>query len=403
MDYRINFKRFIKEHFITLIFVVLVLISLITTNQDGIFVIIENLMNKVMGFALITVALIIPINAGMGFNFSIGVGAIAAQFAIIIAVSLQLSGFIGILFTVILATILALMFGYITGLLLNNAKGHEMITSLFIGYTANGIYQYVLLFLFGSKIPVKASELILSSGTGIRNTIDLKSTLFKSSNGMLEAPAFFLLFVASIGYLIFLVIKLRSDKSSISISSILLSPLCLITSGIIMYTNCLPYKMAHLKSLKLPIISIIIILALILCYKFFIEDRITPASVDTNNKRWSSKKLRVTSITLSTILAAWGQLIFLYNLGILNTYGAHVSISLLGICALIIGGATLRHATVKHGIRGLILIQAFLIITLPQLDGNVSSVLRVIILNSVYVYVFTKKYYKSTPLEPNAL
>ncbi len=401
MDYRFNFKRFIKENFITLIFVILTLISLITTNQDGI-IIIENLINKVMGFALITVALIIPINAGMGFNFSVGVGAIATQFAIIIAVSLQLSGFIGILFTVILATILALTFGYITGLLLNNAKGHEMITSLFIGYTANGIYQYILLFLFGSKIPVKASELILSSGTGIRNTIDLKSTLFKSLNGMLEVPVFFLLFVTSIGYLIFLVIKLRSDKSSISIPGILLSPLCLITSGIIMYTNWLPYKTAHLKSLKLSVVSIIIILALILCYKFFIEDKISPANIDTNIERWSSKKLRVTSITLSTILAAWGQLIFLHNLGILNTYGAHVSISLLGICALIIGGATLKRATVKHGIRGLVLIQAFLIITLPQLDGNVSSVLQVIILNSVYVYVFTKKYSKSTPLEPNA-
>ena len=400
MDNRIEFKNFVKENLITLIFVSMIIISLIATDQDGA-IIIDSLLNKVIGLTLITVALILPIKMGMGFNFSIGVGAMAAQFGIITAVSLELSGLLGILFTVIIATILALMFGYIAGLLLNKARGHEMISSLFIGYAANGFYQFVFLFLFGGIIPIKASELVLSSGTGIRNTIDLKSTLFKSLDGILELPVFGLLFVASITCLIIFVIKLRKDKSIMNIASILLSSLCLIISGLIMYSSWLPYKVTRLKTIKLPILSVIIILAIILCYKFLIKDRISHAIIEANNSHISSKKMRITVIVLSTVLAAWGQIIYLQNLGIVNTYGSHRSISLFAISALIIGGATLKHATVKHAIIGLILTQAFYIITLPLIGGNLSGIVQTIVMNCVYVYVFTKKYSKSNHLELN--
>lgn len=400
MDNRIEFKNFFKENLITLIFVSMIIISLTATDQVGA-IIIDSLLNKVIGLTLITVALILPIKMGMGFNFSIGVGAMAAQFGIITAVSLELSGLLGILFTVIIATILALMFGYIAGLLLNKARGHEMISSLFIGYAANGLYQFVFLFLFGGIIPIKASELVLSSGTGIRNTIDLKSTLFKSLDGILELPFFGLLFVASIICLIFFVIKLRKNKSFMNIASILSSSLCLIISGLIMYSSWLPYKVTRLKTIKLPILSVIIILAIILCYKFLLKDRISHAIIEANNSHISSKKMRIKVIVLSTVLAAWGQIIYLQNLGIVNTYGSHRSISLFAISALIIGGATLKHATVKHAIVGLILTQAFYIITLPLIGGNLSSIVQTIIMNGVYVYVFTTKYSKSNHLKLN--
>lgn len=400
MDNRIEFKNYIKENFITLIFAIVFLISLIATDQEGFFII-DNLLSKVMGLTLITIALILPIKMGMGFNFSIGVGAMAAQFGIIIAVSLKLSGIFGILSSVFMATLLALILGYIVGFFLNMAKGHEMITSVFIGYAANGLYQYILLFLFGSIIPIKAAELVLSSGTGIRNTIDLQRTLFKSSDGILEVPAFFLLLLASIVCLVFLAIKLKKDKSIINISGILLSSLCLIISGLIMYTNLFSYKVTLLKNIKLPVLSVIIILAIILCNEFLIKDKIALKKIEANKAPDVSKKMRITVIVLSTVLVAWGQIILLLDLGILNTYGAHMSINYFAIPALIIGGATLKNATVKHAIIGLILFQSFYSITLPLFDGNSSGVAQMIIINCVYVYVFTKHYVNPNHLELN--
>ncbi len=400
MDTRIKYKNFVKENLITLIFVSMIIISLIATDQDGVFII-DSLLNKVIGLTLITIALILPIKLGMGFNFSIGVGAMAAQFGIIIAVSLELSGFLGVILTVIIATLLALIFGYFVGLLLNKARGHEMISSLFISYAANGFYQFVFLFLFGGIIPIKASELVLSSGTGLRNTIDLKSTLFKPFDGVLELPVFVLLIVASITSIIFFVIKLRKDKSIMTIASISLSSLCLIISGLIMFSSWLPNNITRLKTIKLPIISVIIILTIILCYKYLIRDRISHAIIEVNNGHGASKKMRITAIVISTVLAAWGQIIYLQNIGIVNTYGSHRSISLYAISALIIGGATLKHATIKHAVLGLILSQTFYIVSLPLIDGNLSSIVQTIIMNCVYIYVFTKKYADSNQLALN--
>ena len=63
--------------------------------------------------------------------------------------------------------------GWICGVVLNKAKGREMVTGYILAYFINGIYQFVVLYLMGSLIPIRSPAILLSRGYGIRNTLNL--------------------------------------------------------------------------------------------------------------------------------------------------------------------------------------------------------------------------------------
>ena len=48
-----------------------------------------------------------------------------------------------------------------------------MITSMILGFFANGLYQLLFLFLIGTLIPMNNPVLMISGGVGIKNTVDL--------------------------------------------------------------------------------------------------------------------------------------------------------------------------------------------------------------------------------------
>ena len=91
--------------------------------------------------AFIVLALIIPIVAGMGINFAITIGAMAAQIAALWVIEWGVGGFGGFLLAMLLTMPIAALFGFLIGKLLNKMKGQEMIGGLILGYFANGLYQ----------------------------------------------------------------------------------------------------------------------------------------------------------------------------------------------------------------------------------------------------------------------
>jgi simple sugar transport system permease protein len=76
-------------------------------------------------------------------------------------------------------------------------------------------------------------------------------------------------------------------------------------------------------------------------------------------------KTRVIAMIISTVLASWGQLIFLQNIGTFSTYGAHTQIAQFAIAALLVGGASVQKATNKQAIIGIILFHTLFIVA-PQ-------------------------------------
>ena len=93
--------------------------------------------------------------------------------ALILVTDWNITGALGILVAALIATPINIILGYAGGAILNRAKGREMITSYILGFFMSGVYQLTLLYCMGTIIPVESRELVLSRGFGIRNAIQL--------------------------------------------------------------------------------------------------------------------------------------------------------------------------------------------------------------------------------------
>ncbi|HOE58132.1 MAG TPA: ABC transporter permease, partial [Bacillota bacterium] len=74
-------------------------------------------------------------------------------------------------------------------------------------------------------------------------------------------------------------------------------------------------------------------------------------------------KTRIIAVIMSTVLAAWGQIIYLQDMGTLNVYGAHTQIGMFSVAALLVGGASVHKATVSQALIGTILFNSMFIMS----------------------------------------
>ena len=169
-----DIREILQKNAVTVMFVVLCIIGLICSGQTVSYVMYE-LFGRLSRNAFIVLALIIPIVAGMGINFAITIGAMAAQIAALWVIEWGISGLPGFLVAMLMTMPIAAFFGFLIGKLMNKMKGQEMIGGLILGYFANGLYQLLFLFIFGNLIPLKAPGLVIKGSTGVANTIDLST------------------------------------------------------------------------------------------------------------------------------------------------------------------------------------------------------------------------------------
>ena len=171
-----SIKSFIFENKVVILFVLLCIGGFIASNQSLTFVMGE-LVTRIGRNSFLVLSLIIPVLAGMGMNFGIVIGAMAAQIAIFLTTYWGFVGISGFLLTALLATPMAIIFGFLVGKLFNKIKGSEMIGGLVLGYFADGFYQLLFLFIFGGIIKINSTTLMVPTGIGVKNTIDLKDTV----------------------------------------------------------------------------------------------------------------------------------------------------------------------------------------------------------------------------------
>ena len=274
------------------------------------------LMNEVITrFArnsLLVLSLLIPVTAGMGLNFSIVIGAMSAQAAAIAVTLWGIKGVSGFLTACLLATPLAAITGCLAGLVLNRAKGREMITSMILGFFANGIYQLIFLFLVGSVIPFNSKSMLLPQGVGVRNTVDLIN------------------------------IAQSLDK--------IWRP---VISGV-----------------RIPVVTVLVSLGMCVVITFLLRTKIgqdlRAVGQDMNIAEVMGIKVdktRIIAMILSTVIAAWGQLVFSQNIGTLNTYNSHEQVGMFSIAALLVGGASTRRATIFQALIGVILFHTLFVVS----------------------------------------
>ncbi|QZY57443.1 ABC transporter permease [Crassaminicella profunda] len=380
---RFNIKSFLINNSVTILFVIICLIG-IKLSKLPLFFIGSELLTRITRNSFLVLSLIIPVLAGMGLNFGITIGAMAGQIAIFLVMHWGITGMKGFLLCALLAAPLAILFGNLTGKLLNKTKGQEMIASMIAGFFANGIYQFIFLFSIGTIIPMKDPVMILSSGVGVRNTIDLSRNvgIKYALDNLVKLPVFHVFLVGAIlTMLIYTVVRIYHKKECSFTGRYLITMMsCVVVvavSGIFIFGGSyLPNELKMFKNIKLPVITCIVVALLCLFNVLIVKTKLgqdfRTVGQDKHIARISGinvDKVRIIAITLSTLLAAWGQLIFLQNMGTLNTYGSHVQIATFSIAALLIGGASVSRATIGQALLGTILFHTLFIVS-PKAGKN---------------------------------
>lgn len=303
-------EKFLINNIVPILMTIIIL-SMVPISGLSVDYIIKEIILRLSRNLFLVLSLIIPVIAGMGLNFGIVLGAMAGQFALIMISEWGIIGLQGIGLAAIISVPAAIIMGILSGMVLNRAKGREMITSMILGYFINGVYQLIFLYGMGSIIPMKNQNILLTRGYGVRNAIDLKNIRKALDNAW----------------------ELKIEDYSI------------------------------------PLMTIFVIILLCLFILWFRKSKLgqdmraigqdmevsSSAGIDVN-------KTRLVSVIISTILAAFGQIVFLQNMGTLNTYNSHEQIGMFSIAALLVGGATVSKASISNALSGVVLFHAMFIL-----------------------------------------
>ena len=359
---RKDYRTIMRDNAVTNMFVVLCILSIICSGQSLSYVAYE-LFGRLTRNAFIVLALIIPIVAGMGINFAITIGAMAAQIAALWVTEWQIPGMGGFAVAALMIVPIAGLFGFLIGKLLNKMKGQEMIGGMILGYFANGLYQLLFLFIFGNLIPLKTDGLVIKGSTGVANTVELHGIKYAlDSIWRLDfAPALYL-FAGIMALAVIARIALKRGNRKKSIAA-----LVAIAASVVLYQ--IPAIKAIFSGVRIPMITYIVIGLLCLFNIAIMRTRLGQQfravgqnMTVANASGINVDRVRVIAIVLSTVLAAWGQLIFVQNFGMFQTYGAHEQVGLYAGAAILVGGASIVRATNAQAILGCILFHTLFIV-----------------------------------------
>ena len=106
--------EWVRQNIVTVIFIILCAACFILSGETPAYVAME-LVNRLARNAFIVLSLIIPIVAGMGINFAITIGAMAAQIAILWVLEWQIPGIGGFLVAALMTIPIATLFGFLIG------------------------------------------------------------------------------------------------------------------------------------------------------------------------------------------------------------------------------------------------------------------------------------------------
>lgn len=306
-----SFIKFLSENAVVLIFVVITLAA-IAPSGLSIKYILQEVITRLGRNSFLVIALLLPIYAGMGLNFAMTLGAMAGQIGLIFAVDWGVAGWQGLVFALLVGLPISILLGWITGKVMNKAKGREMVTGYILAFFINGIYQFFVLYMMGSVIPMRNPAIVLSRGYGVRNTLNLESvrqsldTILMLRLGGFAIP---IVTFVIIGLLCVFIVWFKKTKLGQDMRAV-------------------GQDMAVADAAGIPV-----------------------------------EKTRIIAILISTALACAGQIIFLQNMGNMATYNAHDQTGFFAVAAILVGGASVTHANIPNVFIGVILLHAMFIVT----------------------------------------
>jgi simple sugar transport system permease protein len=316
---KVDVKLFLAKNIVPIIFIALGAIAAPLSKFGGVYLV-QEIVTRLGRDMFLVLALLIPLIAGMGINFGLALGAYSAQVAMILVLNWGIGGVGGMFLSMLVATPIAIFVGLFAGYLLNRAKGREMITTYIMGFFILGVYQVIVMYILGKFLPITNQEILLSRGYGIRATV-----LLNGMGGSFDNLIDNLLHVS-------------------------------ITVG----------------GVHIPLFSVLLVTGLCLLTWWFRktkmgqEIRAIGQDMDVSSAAGIKvDRTRILSMIISTVLAAYGQLIFIQNIGVMNVYGGAQATALYAAAALLVGGASATKAGIPRVILGTALFH-FVFIVMPM-------------------------------------
>ena len=300
----------VRDNSVPVLFIIICLIMIPLSGFSPSYVLNE-VMTRLGRNSFMILSLLIPIMAGMGLNFGMTLGAMAGEIGLILVADWQIWGIPGLVLAAIISIPISILLGLMCGVLLNRAKGREMITSYIISFFVNGVYMLVVLYMMGPIIPIAHNTLKLPRGYGIRNTVSL--------------------------------LPMRQT----------------IDNALAIYVG----------GVKIPVLTLIIIAAACLFIVWFRKTKLgqdmRAVGQDMEVARDAGinvERTRIISMVISTVFAGFGMIIYLQNLGNFPTYSAHTNVGMFCIAALLVGGASVEKASIGNVFLGVILFHTMFIV-----------------------------------------
>lgn len=306
---------------------------------------IQELLTRIGRNSFLILSLLIPIMAGMGLNFGMVLGAMAGQIGLLFIYDWGVVGIPGMVLACLIGTPIAIVLGVFCGAVLNRAKGREMVTSYILGFFINGVYQLVVLYLMGWVIPITNPTLLLSRGYGVRNAVSLvgiRGVLDNLIPAVISGPAQTSQFLSINGSGAFMILQIPFFDGAV----------------------------------RIPLATLLVIALFCVFIVWFRKTKlgqdmraIGQSQSVSDSAGIAVNRTRIIAIVISTVLACYGQIIYLQNMGTLNTYNSHDQAGMFSIAALLIGGASVSRASIANVFVGVILFHLMFIVA-PMAGKN---------------------------------
>ncbi|HOG53739.1 MAG TPA: ABC transporter permease, partial [Bacillota bacterium] len=247
----------------------------------------------------------------------------------------------GFLTALLISVPIAVIVGLLYHMVLDKVRGEEMMVGTYLAYAA----------VFGMSIfwmlaPIKNPKLIFAvGGKGLRYTISMTDTFGKVLNnflafriGSITVPTGLILFWLLLCLLVYLFLRSKTGLAMLATGS---NPAYAVSSGI---------NVGNMKRI---------------------------------------------GVVMSTVLGAVGIIVFAQSYGFMQLYTAPQTAAFPAIAAILIGGASLRKASISNVIIGAILFQTLLTVAPPVtqalMEGSeISEIARVMISNGMILYALTR-------------
>jgi simple sugar transport system permease protein len=292
--------------------------------------------------AVLVLSMVPMIQSGTGLNFGIPVGIIAGMIGAVMSLEFNLTGLTGVFAAFGIAMIVAAVFGWCYGMLLNKVKGDEMIIATYVGLSFMFFMNIVWLVLpFKNPASVQGFK-----GEGLRVTISVQEYWFHKISDILQIkvtenfiiPTGMILFFALMSLIVWGFFRTKIGTAITAVGS---NP---------------EYARA--------------------------------AGINVNN-------MRTVSVILSTMIAAIGIIVYEQSFGFIQMYGSPQAFIFPTVAAILLGGASVNKASIPNVIIGTILFQGILTMTPSVINSaisiDVSEVVRMIVTNGMIVYALTRK------------